>query len=318
VFAYCAHPRSRITRGGALTASPLDRISPIDHKLVQSDAGSTVLRMTLGAQLRQLREASQISREVAGERIRASQAKISRLELGRVGFKQRDVADLLTLYGVTDEQQREDLLTLARRASSPAWWRQYGDVLPVWFERYFGLEQAASVIRLYEPQLVPGLLQTQDYSRAVVRLRHLHASPEEIERRVDMRMARQGFLTQDGAPTLWAVLDEAALRRPLGNAEILRAQLRHLIEMAELPNITLQVLPLRVGGHAATGGPFTILRFTQSDLPDIVYLEHLNSALYLDKKRDITDYQTVMDYLCVQAESPAKTIDFLHGIIEKS
>jgi transcriptional regulator with XRE-family HTH domain len=277
-----------------------------------------VLRMALGSQLRQLREACGITREKAAETIRSSPAKISRLELGRVGFKQRDVADLLTLYGVTDERQREDSLTLARRASSPGWWRQFGDVLPVWFERYFGLEQAASLIRPYEPQLVPGLLQTKDYARAVVRLRHLHDRPQEIERRVDMRMARQQFLTQPGAPELWAVLDETALRRPLGGRDILHAQLRHLIESAQRPNIRLQVVPFDIGGHAAIVGPFTVLRFPQADLPDIVYLEQLNSALYLDKQHDTYDYLTVMDSLCIQAESPAGTISFLHGILEES
>lgn len=301
-----------------MRASEPDHNPSVDHAPVQPHTGSAVLRMVLGAQLRRLRELSGVSREVAGETIRASQAKISRLELGRVGFKQRDVADLLTLYGVIEEQQREDLLTLARRASLPGWWRQYGDVLPDWFERYFGLEQAASVIRTYEPQFVPGLLQTEDCARAIILLRHLHADSKEIERRVELRMARQEFLTQPGAPTLWAVIDEAAFRRPLASREVLHAQLRHLIEMAELPNITLQIVPFHAGGHAAIGGPFTILRFTQADLLDIVYLEQLSGALYLDKKRETKDYLTAMDSLCIQAESPVETINFLHRIIKEN
>jgi transcriptional regulator with XRE-family HTH domain len=273
----------------------------------------------LGTQLRRLREARQINRETAGETIRASQAKISRLELGRVGFKQRDVADLLTLYGITDEQDREEFLALARRANSPGWERQYSDVLPHWFERYLGLEQAAAVLRTYEPQLVSGLLQTESYARAVIHLRQLHDNPDEIERRVALRMTRQQVLTPPEAPSLWAVLDEAALRRPLGSQEVLRAQLQHLIEMTELPNITIQVAPFDVGGHAATGaGAFTILRFAQSDLPDIVYLEQLDSALYLDKKRDTDNYLTLMDSLCVQAQSPTETTNFLHQIIKES
>ncbi|MGH3938745.1 MAG: helix-turn-helix domain-containing protein [Pseudonocardiaceae bacterium] len=277
-----------------------------------------MLRVALGAQLRRLREECKISRQEAGKAIRASQAKISRLELGRVGFKQRDVADLLTCYGVTDEQHREELLMLARRASSPRWWRRYSDILPGWFERYFALEQAASVIRTYEPQLVPGLLQTEDYARAVIRLRQLHARHEEIERHLALRMARQQFLTQPEAPDLWVVLDEAALRRPLGSQEILHAQLRHLIEMAQRPNITLQIVPFDIGGHAATGGGFTILRFSWFDLPDVVYLEHLNSALYLDKARDTKDYLTIMDCLCIQAQSPLDSTRFLHRIIEEN
>ncbi len=277
-----------------------------------------MLRIALGSKLRRMREASEITREAAGYAIRGSHAKISRLELGRVGFKERDVADLLTLYGVTDEQEREAFLTLARQANAPGWWREYGDVLPNWFETYIGLEQAASVIRTYEPQLVPGLLQTEDCARAIIRLRHLHGSAEEVERRVALRMTRQEFLTQPGAPDLWVALDESALRRPFGSREVQRAQLRHLIEMALLPNITLQVVPFDVGGHAAAGGPFTILRFSEPDLPDVVYLEQLTSAVYLDKKRDTADYLVVMDNLCVQAESPAETTRFLHSIITES
>lgn len=276
-----------------------------------------MLRIALGSQLRRLREASGVSREAAGDAIRASHAKISRLELGRVGFKVRDVADLLTLYGITDEQERESFLALARRANEPGWWHQYGDVLPSWFGMYLGLEQASAVIRTYEAQFVPGLLQTADYSRAVIQLRHLSESAEDIERRVALRMTRQGFLTQPGAPELWAVVDESVLRRPLGSREIVRAQLRHLIRMAELPNITLQVVPFYVGGHAAAGGPFTILRFSEPDLPDIVYLEQLTSALYLDKKHETDNYVVVMDRLCIQAESPVDTMSFLNGILKE-
>jgi hypothetical protein len=278
----------------------------------------TALRIALGGHLRRLREASEITREAAGYTIRASGSKISRLELGRVAFKERDVVDLLALYGVTDTEERETLLTLARQANAPGWWREYGDVLPNWFETYLGLEQAASVIRSYEPQLVPGLLQTEDYARAIMLLRHLHVSHGEVERRVALRMARQAFLSQPGAPDLWVALDETALRRSLSNQKVQRAQLLHLIEMAQRPNITLQIVPLGAGGHAAAGGPFTILRFSEPDLPDIVYLEHLTNALYLDKKRDTVDYLAIMDNLCIQAESPTDTMSFLHRITNES
>ncbi|MGH3885862.1 MAG: helix-turn-helix domain-containing protein [Pseudonocardiaceae bacterium] len=281
----------------------------------QPPGGPTVLRIALGTQLRRLREACGITREAAGEAIRASHAKISRLELGRVGFKARDVADLLTLYGVTDTPQRDAFLVLVRRANEPGWWRQYGDALSSWFETYLGLEQASSIIRTYEVQFVPGLLQTEDCARAVIQLCQLHVSAAEVDRRVALRMARQDFLTQPGAPEYWAVADEAVLRRPLGSREALRTQLRHLIEMAELPNITFQIVPFRVGGHPAAGGPFTILRFAEPDLPDIVYLEQLTSAIYLDKKHDTDNYLIVMDRLCVQAESPADTTRFLHQIL---
>ncbi len=277
-----------------------------------------MLRIALGSKLRRLREASGITREAAGYAIRGSGAKISRLELGRTGFKERDVADLLTLYGVTDEQERDASLALARQANTPEWWREYGDVLPTWFGTYLGLEQAASVIRTYDPAFVPGLLQTEDCACAVIRLRHLHASADDVDRRVAVRMARQEFVTQPGAPDLWVVLDESALRRPFGSREIQRGQLQHLIEMAQLPNITLQVVPFHVGGPPAAGGAFTILRFSEPGLPDVVYLEHLTNALYLDKNRDTVQYLAVMDSLCVQAESPAETTNFLRRILKES
>jgi transcriptional regulator with XRE-family HTH domain len=277
----------------------------------------TALRVALGSRLRQLREDRGISREAAGYEIRASSAKIGRLELGRVASKERDVADLLTFYGITDADERESYLSLARQANAPGWWREYGDVLPSWFQTYLGLEQAASCIRVYEPQLVPGLLQTEDYARAVIQIRHVQVCAQEVERRVALRMARQEFLTQPGAPGLWVALDEAALRRPLGDQTVQRAQLLHLIEMTELTNVTLQVVPFEAGGHAAAGGPFTILRFSEPDLPDIVYLEHLTNAVYLDKKRDTVDYLAIMDRLCIQAESPSGTASFLHKIIDE-
>jgi transcriptional regulator with XRE-family HTH domain len=276
--------------------------------------GPTVLRILLGAQLRRLREAKGITREQAGYAIRASDSKISRLELGRVSFRERDVADLLTLYGVHDPGEREKALALARRASTNGWWHNYNDVLPRWFENYIGLEEAASRIRAYEVQFVPGLLQTEGYARAVTLLGHGTAAEEEIERRVEMRMKRQELLHSDHAPHLWAVVDEAVVRRPLGGAEVMREQLRHLIEMCALPNVTLQVVPFERGGHAAAGGPFSILRFAEPDLPDIVYLEQLTSALYLDKREDVERYLAVMEQLCVEAEPVAATPRILRQI----
>jgi transcriptional regulator with XRE-family HTH domain len=276
----------------------------------------TMLRMALGGRLRRLREASRVTREAAGDVIRGSSSKISRMELGRVSFKERDVADLLTFYGVTEEQEREAFLALVRQANAPGWWHEYGDVLPGWFENYVGLEQAASVIRVYEPTLVPGLLQTEDYARAVMQLRHVQARASDIERRVALRMARQEFLTQPGAPELWVALDEAAVCRPVGSPGIRRAQLQYLLEMAQRPNITLQVVPWQVGGPAAVGGPFTILRFAEPGVPDVVYLEHLASACYLEKERDTVGYLALMDGLCVEANSPDASISFLRRIIE--
>ncbi|KWV31793.1 helix-turn-helix domain-containing protein [Micromonospora rifamycinica] len=273
--------------------------------------GPTVLRMLLGAQLRRLREASGVTREGAGWEIRSSESKISRMELGRVGFKERDVADLLTLYGVTADEERGALLKLARDANSPGWWHRYGDVLPGWFQSYLGLEAAAALIRSYEVQFVPGLLQTPEYARAVVLLGHRGAAVDEVDRRVELRMQRQQLLRRADPPQLWAVIDEAALRRPIGGREVKRGQLTALIEATRSPHVRLQVIPFDAGGHAAAGGAFTILRFGDDDLPDIVYIEQLTSALYLDKREDLDYYAAAMERLCVEATPPERTPEVL-------
>ena len=282
----------------------------------QPGSGPTVLRILLGSQLRMLREVKGITREEAGYAIRASGSKISRMELGRVSFKERDVTDLLKLYGV-DEDETATLVALAIQANSPGWWHKYGDVLPDWFQVYVGLEEAASLIRLYEVQFVPGLLQTADYARAVVRLGQPAAAPEEIGRRISLRMGRQELLTKPGGPRLWAIVDEAALRRPIGGKEVMRAQLEQLILATEEPQVTLQVMPFRSGGHAAEAGAFTIMRFPEPDLPDVVYLEQLTSALYLDKRDDVEKYTEVMERLSVESESPERSVDILSEMLEE-
>ncbi|MGV9328291.1 helix-turn-helix domain-containing protein [Streptosporangium sandarakinum] len=275
---------------------------------------STVLRIMLGAQLRRLREGRAITLEEAGHSIRASHSKISRMELGRVSFRVRDVADLLTLYGVTDDDERRPLLSLVERANQTGWWHNYNDVLPNWFETYVGLEESASGIRNYEVQFVPGLLQSEDYARAVILLGFPAASEEELERRVRLRMARQRVLRGPEPPHLWAVLDEAVLRRPLGGAEVMRGQIDHILAALELPNVTVQIVPFSVGGHAAAGGPFSILRFAQPDLPDIVYLEQLTSAVYLEKRDEVERYIEVMERLCIEAEPASRTPEILRRI----
>ena len=281
-----------------------------------SGGGPTVLRMLLGAHLRRLREAQGVSREDAGWEIRASESKISRMELGRVSFKERDVEDLLTLYGLVDNEERERLLSLARQANTPGWWHRYGDVLPNWFQSYLGLEAAASMIRTYEVQFVPGLLQTADYARAVVLLGHGRARPEEIERRVDLRMRRQSVLDRPDGVQLWAVIDEAVLRRPVGSRAVMRGQIEALIDATSRKSVHLQVLPFRVGGHSAAGGAFSILRFPDQELPDIVYVEQLSSALYLDKRDDVELYVDAMERLCVEADQPERTADTLRRILK--
>ena len=292
--------------------------APAERALVAARGGPTALRIALGAQLRRLREESHVTVADAAEAIRATHSKISRLERGRSGAKQRDVADLLSLYGMTDEAQREELLALARQANTPGWWQPYNDVLPSWFELYLGLEKAASIIRLYEVQFVHGLLQTEDYARAVILIANAHASPDEIDRRVSVRMKRQQLLTQPDAPQVWAVLDEAALRRSPAGPEMMRAQLEHLLEVTELPNVTLQIVPFDVGPHAAAGGPFTILRFPEPDLPDMVYLEQLNSAVYLDHPDDVIDYVTVMDQLAVRARTGPDSKDMISALLKQA
>jgi hypothetical protein len=281
-----------------------------------SPGGPTVLRMLLGAHLRRLRETKGVSREDAGWEIRASESKISRMELGRVGFKERDVVDLLTLYGLDDADERDRLLALARDANMPGWWHRYGDVLPTWLQPYLGLETAAALIRTYEVQFVPGLLQTKEYARAVVLLGHGRAPTEDVERRVSLRMARQQLLTRPDPAQLWAVVDEAALRRPIGGYDVMRAQIEALIEATKLPNVRLQVIPFLAGGHAAAGGAFSILRFPDQDLPDVVYIEQLTSALYLDKRDDVDLYAVAMETLCVEADPPDRTAEVLTGILD--
>jgi hypothetical protein len=283
-----------------------------------SSTGPTALRILLGAHLRRLREAQGVSREDAGWEIRASESKISRMELGRVGFKERDVADLLSLYGVDDADERDRLLTLARQANSPGWWHRYGDVLPSWFQSYLGLEASAALIRTYEVQFVPGLLQTEGYARAVVLLGHGRARPEEIDRRVALRLQRQAILDRDEPVQLWAVVDEAVLRRPIGGTEVMRAQLEALLEATARPNVRLQIVPFTAGGHSAAGGAYTILRFPDQELPDVVYIEQLTSALYLDKRDDVEHYLATMERLCVEADPPRRTADTLRTLLKET
>jgi DNA-binding XRE family transcriptional regulator len=282
----------------------------------QSDwAGPTVRRMLVGARLRRLRTELGLTREEAAQAIRASEWKIHRLENGQVGFKDRDIVDLLRRYGVTDPAEVADFLTLAREANTPGWWQHYGDVLPNWFRTYVDLESAASLIRSYEGQFVPGLLQTDDYMRAVVRGAHLEESGEELGRRVRLRLARQTLLTRQEPPRLWAVVDEAALRRPVGGREVMRGQLERLIEATKLPNVTLQILPFAAGAHPAMGSAFSILRFAAREIPDIVYLEHLTNAVYLDRRNDVERYLDAMELLCVDSEPPARTVELLERIL---
>jgi len=280
-------------------------------------SGPTVRRMLLGAQLRRLRGEAGLSREQAGEAIRASEWKLHRLENGQVSFKERDIVDLLALYGVKDPGEVASFVIMAREANQPGWWQTFGDLLPQWFRAFVDLESAASLIRAYEGQYVPGLLQTEAYCRAVVTGALLDEPPEEVERRVALRMGRQGLLSGDAPPRLWAVVDEAALRRPVGGHAVMRAQLERLIEASTLPQVTLQVLPFRAGAHPAMVGAFTVLRFEDRELPDVVYVEHLTSALYLNKREEVDRYLHVMEGICVRSAPPEQTPGILSEILKE-
>ncbi|MFD0684358.1 helix-turn-helix domain-containing protein [Actinomadura fibrosa] len=282
----------------------------LDHR----PAGPTALRLQIGARLRRLREEKGIGRAQAGAAIRGSASKMSRLELGRHGFKTRDVRDLLDLYGVDDAKERETLLNLVRDAKKPGWWQAYGDVVPGWFEQYLGLEQSATSIRSYEVQYIPGLLQTPDYARAVIALEH--GTGDDLDRRLAVRMIRQELLARPVAPaTLWAVIDEAAVRRPIGGPVTMRGQLEHLIAMAtERANVKVQVLPYEEAARLPLSGPVTIVRLAEHDLDDVVYLEHLTGARYAEK-RETAQYQHIMDLLGIRAYQPARTIDFLKDLL---
>jgi hypothetical protein len=269
-------------------------------------AGPTVQRLVLGGHLRRLREEAGMTTERAAVTIRGSHSKISRMEHGRVGFKERDISDLLSLYGIGPGEERDSLLRLAREANTPGWWQNYSDTLPHWVEPYFGLEAAATFIREYELQFVPGLLQTEEYARAVIRLGNARTE-DEVLRRAQARVSRQQILDRENPPKVWAVLDEGALCRHIGGAEVMKAQLRHLLEMCDHPAVTLQILPFAAGAHRAMGGPFTILRYTEPDLRDVVYIEQLTSALYLDKPAEVDAYLEVIEEVCLQAEAAART-----------
>jgi transcriptional regulator with XRE-family HTH domain len=276
-----------------------------------------VRRILLGSQLRRLREAKGISREDAGYTIRASESKISRMELGRVSFKERDVTDLLSLYGVDDETERAALLTLVREANQAGWWHSFSDAMPNWFQTYVGLEEAAALIRTYQVQFIPGLLQTEDYARAIMLLNRPHMDLGEVDRRINVRMRRQKLIADGDGPRLWAVIDEAALRRPVGGPAVMKMQIQRLIDAAEMSNVVVQVMPFRFGGHAAESGAFTILRFPEQDLPDVVYLEQLTSALYLDKRDDVDQYVQVMERLSVDSQTPESSVELLGSLLKE-
>jgi transcriptional regulator with XRE-family HTH domain len=299
----------------SVTRASLSRHEGTQKEALPAAAGEgpVAARIRLGARLRGLREEAGASREAAAAAIGSSAPKISRMELGRTAVKARDLAGLLTLYGVSNEAERETMLALCRHGSARGWWQGYGDAVPAWMRHYIGLEQAAVLIRSYDVQYIPGLLQAPAYARAVL---SLPGGPvgERAERALEVRMRRQEILHRAQPPCLWAVIDEAALRRPVGGAAVMRAQVEHLLEMTQLRHVNVQVLPFRAGGHPAGGGPVLLLRLAGDQLPDVVYLEQLNSAVYPTSPSDLAYYRDVLNRLATKADPPIASTTILDQI----
>lgn len=266
----------------------------------------TVLRMVLGKRLRQLREQAGVSFEEAARAIEVTPLTVRRIEKAEVGLRIPYVRELLHTYGVPTKEI-DDFLALAREANQPGWWYKYRDVLPEWFSAYVSLESEASVIRLYEPHYVPGLLQTNDYATALMRVGFPNESKEDIARRVALRTRRQDLLAKPDAPAVWAILDETVLRRPVGGAEVMRAQIDRLHEVLDMPKVRIQVMRFGVGAHPGAFGPFHHFRFGFSELPDVIYTESLAGAVYVDRPADVVTYLEVLDRMSVQAEPVART-----------
>jgi transcriptional regulator with XRE-family HTH domain len=270
----------------------------------------TVRRRRLAAELRRLREERGRTIEHVARELEMHPTTLSRIETGRRGILPRDLKPLLEVYGIVGDQ-KENLLILARQARQRGWWQSYGDLLPSEYSTLIGLEAEAGEIRTYQHQIVPGLLQTEDYARAVIRAFRRTDTDEEIEQRVRVRLERQARLSTDPALNLWVVLDEAVLRRTVSGPEVMRHQLQHLVEMARRRSVTLQVLPFAAGEHAAMTSPFVILRFPEPLDPDVVYLENHTGGLYVEEPPDVTRYTLVFDHLGAAALSPRESMAFI-------
>jgi Domain of unknown function (DUF5753)/Helix-turn-helix domain len=275
----------------------------------------TVLRMILSRQLQALREKAGMSYQQAGEAIYSSEWTIRRMERSEGGLKPLTLKSLLMAYGITDIAEINAFLALARQAGTPGWWHSYDDILPAWFRTAVGLEEAATLIRAYEPQVIPGLLQTEGYIRAITAASFPAAPSDFSERAVALRLARQQLLQRPDPPGYWVVLDETALRRPIGGPQIMREQIAYLIEAAQQPAITIQVLPFAAGWHPALYGMFNIFRLPDAQLPDIVYSEALTGANYLNKPEESATYIEALDRMCAQAASPEHTLTILRDTL---
>ncbi|MFI5880113.1 helix-turn-helix domain-containing protein [Streptomyces sp. NPDC051554] len=277
----------------------------------------TVGQVVLGRRLQELREAAGIKREEAAQVLRVAPATVRRMEMAEVALKVPYVQVLLTTYGVP-EDETDAFVALTEEANQPGWWQRFHDVLPEWFSLYVSLEGAAGLIRSYEPHFVPGLLQTEAYARAVMDAGTIgQTGPETIERHVSLRMARQGLLERDNPPHLWVIMDETVLRRPVSiHGEVMREQLDKLLEFGERDRVTLQVAEFDNGPHPGTYAPFSLFRFTEPELPDMVFTEYLTGALYLDSRTEVSAHLEVLDHMTAHAASAQRTKKILRDYRE--
>ncbi|MEV0846736.1 helix-turn-helix transcriptional regulator [Streptomyces sp. NPDC049954] len=274
----------------------------------------TVGQVVLGKRLQDLRENAGFSREQAAKVLRVAPATVRRMETAEVALKIPYLQLLLQSYGASAEEA-EAFVTLAEDANQPGWWQRYHDILPGWFSMYVSLEGAAGLIRSYEPHFVPGLLQTEDYARAVMLAGSLgRTGPEDVERHVDLRLRRQKLLVREDAPRLWVVMDETVLRRPAGEPRIMREQIDRLLEVSALPHVTLQIAEFSAGPHPGTFGPFVLFRFPMPELPDMVYVEYLTGAVYLDGRPEVATYLEVMDHMAAHAATAQRTKEVLRDV----
>ncbi|MFB8774580.1 helix-turn-helix domain-containing protein [Streptomyces broussonetiae] len=286
------------------------RISRLEPYLARTEPAPTLLKMLVGVQLAGFREDAGLAQDQAARALGFSAAKLSRIEAGkgRRPPSESDVRALLALYG-TDEYEVSVLLKLLRRAGEPGWWQRYDKrLMPEWFDRLVGLQEAAEAIRTFEIQYVPGLLQTPRYAEAVVERGLPTAPAHEVRRRVELRTKRTQLLDRADPPQLWAIIDESVLLRVLGGTAVMREQLEHLVEMAQRPHVTVQVVPLDVTNASAPAIPVTYLRFGGLDLPDVVYLEHIRSANFLEDQDETEEYRVVLDRLADEALTPRDSL----------
>ncbi|WP_433190978.1 helix-turn-helix domain-containing protein [Actinoallomurus sp. CA-150999] len=267
----------------------------------------TLRARQLALELTRRREATNLSREEVASHLEWSTSTVFRIETGRSVPQPRSMRALLELYGVVDAE-RESLLQLAREARQPGWWHSFRDVLPDPYAAYIGFESGAASIQNFEPLVIPGLLQTEEYARATFHGGPRELNREDVERRVQVRTTRQKILTEPERPRLWTVIDEAAIRRVVGDSKIMREQLHQLIEAADEGRTTIQVVPFRAGAHAGTTGPFVILGFPQPTDPNVVYIETLAGDIYLEGPEDVTRYMIAFDRLVAAALHPDESL----------